>query len=101
MFRSRMVQHILPKGFQRIRYYGLQSTKTFSKWCDIIKEGLRKIGKVIQDAYHVIPLQNYRARYTETFERDPLVCCHCGGVMELWKIWHPLHGFTYDLIGSG
>jgi hypothetical protein len=25
-FIGRMVQHILPKGFQRIRYYGLQAT---------------------------------------------------------------------------
>lgn len=100
-FIGRMVQHILPKGFQRIRYYGLQSTKTFSKWCDLIKEGLKKIGKVIQDAYHVITLQNYRDRYNETFGKDPLACSHCGGVMELWKIWHPLHGFIYDLIGSG
>ena len=31
-FIGRMVQHILPKGFQRIRYYGLQATKTFKKW---------------------------------------------------------------------
>ena len=36
-FIGRMVQHILPKGFQRIRYYGLQATKTFNKWCDAIK----------------------------------------------------------------
>lgn len=100
-FIGRMVQHIFPKGFQRIRYYGLQSTKTFNKWCDIIKEGLSKVGKVIQDAYHVIVLQRYRARYAETVGRDPLVCCHCGDVMELWQIWHPLHGFMYDLIGSG
>src|ERR671932_2908987 len=25
-FIGRMVQHVLPKGFQRIRYYGLQAT---------------------------------------------------------------------------
>ena len=37
----------------------------------------------------------------DTFGKDPLACSHCGGVMELWKIWHPLHGFIYDLIGSG
>jgi len=30
-FIGRMVQHILPKGFQRIRYYGLQATKTYEK----------------------------------------------------------------------
>ncbi|WP_394699560.1 transposase [uncultured Desulfobacter sp.] len=27
-FIGRMVQHIMPKGFQRIRYYGLEATRT-------------------------------------------------------------------------
>jgi Putative transposase len=30
-FIGRMVQHILPKGFQRIRYYGLQATCILAK----------------------------------------------------------------------
>lgn len=34
IFIGRMVQHILVKGFKRGRYYGLQATKSFSKWCD-------------------------------------------------------------------
>ncbi len=35
-FIGRMVQHILPKGFQRVRYYGLQATATFKKWYEVI-----------------------------------------------------------------
>jgi len=31
MFIGRMVQHTMPKGFKRIRYYGVQATKTFAK----------------------------------------------------------------------
>src|SRR5215217_6586151 len=34
-FIGRMVQHTVPKGFKRIRYYGVQATKTFAK----VKEG--------------------------------------------------------------
>src|SRR5256885_14803360 len=30
-FIGRMVQHVCPKGFQRVRYYGVQATKTFAK----------------------------------------------------------------------
>ena len=30
-FIGRMIQHVFPKGFQRIRYYGVQATKTFAK----------------------------------------------------------------------
>ena len=98
-FIGRMVQHILPKGFQRIRYYGLQATKTFAKWCNVVKEGLKTIGKVVKDAYHIITFQNYRARYVETFNKDPLVCSHCNNTMELWQIWHPKYGLMYDLLG--
>jgi len=100
-FIGRMVQHILPKGFQRIRYYGLQATKTFNKWCEAIKEGLSKIGKIVKDAYQIITLKNYRARYLESTGKDPLGCNNCGKKMQLWRIWHPRHGLLYDLLSTG
>ena len=34
-FMGRMLQQILPKGFQRIRYFGIQAKCVFNKW----KEG--------------------------------------------------------------
>src|SRR5947208_16759171 len=30
-FIGRMIQHTMPKGFKRIRYYGVQATKTFAR----------------------------------------------------------------------
>ncbi len=36
VFVGRLVQHILPKGFQRLRYYGLQATAIFKKWYEVI-----------------------------------------------------------------
>jgi hypothetical protein len=100
-FIGRMIQHVLPKGFQRIRYYGLQATKTFTRWCEVIKEGLQKIGKVVKGAYHIIALKNYRQRYIKAIGRDPLSCSECQSMLTLWKIWHPKYGLLYDLIGSG
>ncbi|RYV02073.1 hypothetical protein SOPP22_10890 [Shewanella sp. OPT22] len=32
IFIGRMVQHILPKEFQRLRLYGLKATASFKKW---------------------------------------------------------------------
>lgn len=96
-FIGRMVQHIFPKGFQRIRYYGLQATKTFAKWCDKVEEGLKKIGKLVKGVYQIIALKNYRNRYLTSSGKDALLCRHCGNEMELWKIWHPARGFLYDL----
>jgi hypothetical protein len=95
-FIGRMVQHILPKGFQRIRYYGLQATKTFQKWVEAIKEGFRKAGRAIQGVYEVVVGKSYRERYKEMSGRDPLTCRFCGREMALWKIWHPKHGTIYD-----
>ena len=95
-FIGRMVQHILPKGFKRIRYYGLQATKTFKKWCVAIKEGLKKIGQKIKGVYEVVEKKNYRERYREMSGRDPLICEHCGREMELWEIWHPKYGRFFD-----
>jgi hypothetical protein len=95
-FIGRMVQHILPKGFQRIRYYGLQATKTFKKWVEVIKAGLRKAGRVIKGSYEVIAPKGYRERFQEMSGRDPLRCRFCGQEMDLWKIWHPKYGTIYD-----
>lgn len=95
-FIGRMVQHILPKGFQRVRYYGLQATKTFKKWYKAIKKGLWRIGRVIKDAYQVVGRKNYRERYKEVSGRDPMICRYCGHEMDLWRIWHPKYGVIYD-----
>ncbi len=95
-FIGRMVQHILPKGFQRIRYYGLQATKTFKKWVEAIKEGLRKASRVVKDVYQVVTSKSYRERFKEMSGHDPLICQLCGCGMVLWKIWHPKYGTIYD-----
>lgn len=96
-FIGRMVQHILPKGFQRVRYYGLQATKTFHTWCEKIKEGLRRVGRVVQGTYQVLTgRKTYRKRYHEGSGRDPLTCRYCGAELDLIKRWHPKHGAFYD-----
>jgi len=95
-FVGRMVQHILPKGFQRIRYYGLQAIKSFQKWVASIKEGLRRVGRVIKGVYEVVAEKNYRKRYQEMSGRDPLKCRYCGSEMGLWRVWHPKYGTIYD-----
>jgi len=95
-FIGRMVQHILPKGFKRIRYSGLQATKTFRKWVEVIKDGLRKAGRRINGVYEVVANKGYRERYKEVSGQDPLICRFCGGEMDLWKRWHPKYGIIYD-----
>lgn len=96
VFIGRMVQHIMPKGFQRIRYYGLQATKTFKKWSVVIRKGIRVLGRVVKGAYQIVKGKKYRERYMEISSQDPFLCRHCGHEMVLWKIWHPKYGDIYD-----
>jgi hypothetical protein len=95
-FIGRMVQHTMPKGFKRIRYAGVQATKTFAKVKVLIREAVVKVGGVVKGAIKIIACLTYRQRYAQSTGRDPLLCPHCQHEMGLWKIWHPQYGVVYD-----
>jgi hypothetical protein len=95
-FIGRMVQHTMPKGFKRIRYYGVQATKTFAKVKIMIHEALAKVEGVVKGAVKIIARLTYRQRYEQSTGRDPLICPHCQGEMGVWRIWHPTYGGIYD-----
>ena len=96
-FIGRMVQHILPKGFQRIRYYGLQATCTLKK---LRAQLMAVFGVAVQQVMDIGGVPITRARYRErlrsAFGSDPLVCPRCGREMWLWQVWHPQYGVVYD-----
>jgi hypothetical protein len=95
-FIGRMIQHVFPKGFQRIRYYGVQATKTFARLKGMIQEALAKVKGMIKGAIKVIAPITYRQRYQQSTGRDPLSCPHCQSVMGVWRIWHPQYGVIHD-----
>jgi Putative transposase/Transposase zinc-binding domain len=95
-FIGRMIQHTMPKGFKRIRYYGVQATKTFAKVKGVIQAALAKVEGVVKGAVKIIARLTYRQRYEQSTGRDPLRCPHCQGGMEVWRIWHPTYGVIYD-----
>ena len=95
-FIGRMVQHTVPKGFKRIRYYGVQATKTFAKVKVAIQAALAKVEGVVKGAVQIIARLTYRQRYEQSTGRDPLVCPHCQSEMGIWRIWHPTYGVIYD-----
>jgi hypothetical protein len=95
-FIGRMVQHTVPKGFKRIRYYGVQATKTFAKVKVVIQATLAKVEGVVTGAVKIIARLTYRQRYKQSIGRDPLRCPHCQSEMEVWRIWHPPYGVIYD-----
>ena len=95
-FIGRMVQHTVPKGFKRIRYYGVQATKTFAKVKVVIQAAMAQVEGVVRGAVKIIARLTYRQRYEQSTGRDPFRCPHCGEEMAVWRIWHPTYGVIYD-----
>ena len=95
-FIGRMIQHTFAKGFKRIRYYGVQATKTFEKIKGMIRQALAKVRGIVKGAIKIIAAKSYRERYRQSSGRDPLLCPHCHHEMGLWKVWHPKYGVVYD-----
>ena len=93
---GRLVQHTMPKGCKRIRYDGVQATKTFAKVKVIMHVALAKVEGVIQGAVKLIARLTDRQRYAQSTGRDPLRCPHGQHEMEVWCLWHPTYGVIYD-----
>jgi hypothetical protein len=96
-FIGRMVQHILPKGFQRIRYYGLQATCVLKKVREQLTPalpGARQL--VLETVVEPVKRLSYRERMKQTLGRDPQRCQKCGAELWLWEVWHPKYGLVFD-----
>jgi hypothetical protein len=70
---GRMVQHTLPQGFKRIRYDGVQATKTFAKVKGAIQAALAKVEGVVKGAVKIIARLTSRQRYEQSTGRDPFI----------------------------
>jgi hypothetical protein len=96
-FIGPLVQHILPKGGKRIRYYGLQATCTLKQMRAQLMTALHVAVQQVMDIGDMpITRPRYRERMLSAFGHDPLMCPRCGGVMWLWQVWHPQYGIVYD-----
>jgi hypothetical protein len=92
---GRMVQHVMPKGFKRMRYDGVQATKTFAKVKVVIQAALAKVEGVIKGAVKIIARltlpATVRAEHgARSLPLSPL-WCRDGGVARLApNLWSDL-----------
>jgi hypothetical protein len=102
-FIGRMVQQILPKGFQRVRYYGLQATASYERSKNIIQTAMNKIDK--SKDYETDPnafkAESAKSRsFGDKIEilsgHNPLKCSNCGKKMGLVKVWTKAKGVVFD-----
>jgi hypothetical protein len=90
-----MVQHILPKRFQRIRYYGLHGNVRYEKMRSQLAAILPTNAPVDPLGYRVAPRKPFCQLFFDSFGADPLRCPNCGNKMELELIHHPDYGTIY------
>jgi len=95
-FIKRMVQHILPKGFQRIRYYGLHANVRYRKTRQHIADILPTDMPDDPNGYRVLPMKPFAQRVFESFGKDPLACQTCGSEMSLELVYHPDYGIIRE-----
>jgi hypothetical protein len=91
-FIGRMVQHILPKGFQRIRYYGLHGHVRYQKIREYLAEIIPPETPDDPRGYRVLGPKPFAQLFFESFGKDPLLCPKCGDNMMLELIYHPKYG---------
>lgn len=95
-FIGRMVQHILPKGFQRIRYYGLHSNVRYAEERKHLARILPEHHRDDPRGFYVLQRKPFAQLFFETFNLDPLLCPRCGKIMTLELIKHPEYGIIKE-----
>jgi len=86
-FMRRFLQHVLPTGFMKVRYYGFMNAA-----CNV---SLERISSLIQLAYGF----DLAAPEPEVEPATPLVCPKCGGTLKLLFVALP-YGYD-DFVESG
>lgn len=95
-FIGLMIQHVLPKGFQRIRYYGLHATCKHAQVRSHLQSALCRDAAPAGGGYRVRARKDYRQRMLFAFGVDPMQCPKCGQEMDLLAMWHPKYGRFLD-----
>jgi hypothetical protein len=95
-FMGRMVQHILPKGFQRIRYFGLHSNPRYQQIREQLTTVLPGGGSSDPRGCRVLPRPQFAQLFLDTFGQEPLLCPRCGTPMDWEYLCHPKYGILKE-----
>ena len=95
-FIGRMVQHILPKGFQRIRYFGLHCHVHYQQHREHLATLLPNSTPTDPRGYRVIARPQFAQLFLDTFGQEPLLCSRCHTPMEWELLYHPKYGILKE-----
>jgi len=120
-FIGRMIQHLPPKGFRMVRYYGIYARPVREKIHALVATVLknlvdcaRKVAQYLSSRRHDFALKNgkpaqarpgkadeYQKKADERFGKGDVCCPNCGLKMTLIVIWSKARGIVYDLFKDG
>jgi hypothetical protein len=116
-FIGRMIQHLPPKGFRMVRYYGIYARPIREKIHALVSDALallvRRAERLAQYFAGKRAFERGGQRQTtasnrpqgsviEEFSKRPLSCPHCGSTnLLLIRIWNKTSGVVYELIRDG
>jgi hypothetical protein len=95
-FIGRMIQHILPEGFQRIRYFGLHTHTQYQQMREQLATLLPASTPSDPRGYRVLPRPAFAALFLATFGRQPLLCPRCQTPMQWELLYHPKYGILKE-----
>ena len=78
-FIKLLIQHILPKYFNVVRYYGLFANKTKTKLLNLVHKIIGKISNHFK-------FDNWRQRQISLLNKDPFICPVCNKEMILYEM---------------
>jgi hypothetical protein len=97
LFLGRMVQHLLPPGFQRIRYYGLHAHACYARHHEALAALVTTAPPPTDPhSYRVLPRLPFAQRFAKTSGQDPLVCPRCGDTLQRELIYPPRYGILRE-----
>lgn len=107
-FIGRMIQHLPPKNFRMVRYYGIYARPVRQKLHDLVAVALKELVKRAEAVARYfgrklgLSADGYRQKVAERFGKGPVRCPECGSTkMLLVRIWSKTAGVLYDLRRDG
>ena len=109
-----MIQHLPPKGFRMVRYYGIYARPVREKIHALVATVLKNLVDCARKVAQYFALKNgkpaqarpgkadeYQKKADERFGKGDVCCPNCGLKMTLILIWSKARGIVYDLFKDG
>ena len=107
-FIGRMIQHLPPKGFRMVRYYGIYTRPVREKVHALVSGALKALVERAESVARYFAkklgkdVTEYRRKLAEQFGKGPMRCPECGSVnLLLIRIWSKTAGLIYELGRDG